>query len=286
MSRTTLVLLGLALAAGGCSTAEVRSVGVHPLKNAEGHVIGQKEVLRANGETTSYRHAGSGAPVLLLCDATDSRFALLFGALARGGRVIAPAHPTVVSTHGSQNLAGSLPDALATLQTTPLEARDQVDSPIAAATIAAAQAKRADTPVDLKLREREAEVSRSDRRTARDKKEALEHEVDEAPEGVGVLLGQPQHVGDDAHRDVLGVALGGGERGGGVARRSVADLPLPEETGQALLADAVVLEVKVHEEFVRAGGAAGPELVHGPHAGVAEIASTAPGPLLSRRRRP
>jgi len=51
MSRTTLVLLGLALAAGGCSTAEVRSVGVHPLKNAEGHVIGQKEVLRANGET-------------------------------------------------------------------------------------------------------------------------------------------------------------------------------------------------------------------------------------------
>ena len=39
MSRTTLVLLGLALAAGGCSTAEVRSVGVHPLKNAEGHVI-------------------------------------------------------------------------------------------------------------------------------------------------------------------------------------------------------------------------------------------------------
>lgn len=49
--------------------------------------------VRANGETTSYRHAGSGAPVLLLCDATDSRFALLFGALARGGRVIAPAHP-------------------------------------------------------------------------------------------------------------------------------------------------------------------------------------------------
>jgi hypothetical protein len=51
MSRTTLVLLALALAAGGCSTAEVRSVGVHPLKNAEGHVIGQKEVLRGNGET-------------------------------------------------------------------------------------------------------------------------------------------------------------------------------------------------------------------------------------------
>lgn len=53
MSRTTLALLALAFAAGGCSSAEYRSVGVHPLRNAEGHVIGRKEVLRANGETVA-----------------------------------------------------------------------------------------------------------------------------------------------------------------------------------------------------------------------------------------
>ena len=38
---------------------------------------------------------------------------------------------------------------------------------------------------------------------------ALEHVVHEAAEAVGVLLGEAEHVGDDPHRDVLGVLLGG-----------------------------------------------------------------------------
>ena len=54
-TRTSvLALLALALAAGGCSTtaptAQYRSIGIQPLKNAQGHVIGHKETLRANGE--------------------------------------------------------------------------------------------------------------------------------------------------------------------------------------------------------------------------------------------
>lgn len=44
----------------------------------------------------------------------------------------------------------------------------------AATTIAAAQANRAETPVDETLQTREVEVSRSDRRTSQDKKEALD----------------------------------------------------------------------------------------------------------------
>ena len=38
---------------------------------------------------------------------------------------------------------------------------------------------------------------------------AFEHVVDEAAERVGVLLGQAEHVGDHAHRDVLGVVARG-----------------------------------------------------------------------------
>ncbi|MGH8669137.1 MAG: hypothetical protein ACREUH_07855 [Burkholderiales bacterium] len=57
MSRTTLALAALVFAASGCSMLDTRSqykdyrsVGVTPLKNAQGHVIGHKETLRGNGE--------------------------------------------------------------------------------------------------------------------------------------------------------------------------------------------------------------------------------------------
>jgi hypothetical protein len=50
MKRTRIALLALALASGGCSVMDYKSVGVQPLKNAQGHVIGHKEILRGNGE--------------------------------------------------------------------------------------------------------------------------------------------------------------------------------------------------------------------------------------------
>ncbi len=51
--------------------------------------------------------------------------------------------------------------------------KDQAPADGAAATIAAAQAERAGTPVNAALRDRERSVSRSDRRTAADKRETL-----------------------------------------------------------------------------------------------------------------
>ncbi|MGH3364805.1 MAG: lytic transglycosylase domain-containing protein [Nocardioidaceae bacterium] len=60
--------------------------------------------------------------------------------------------------------------------TSGIAVKDNAPADSATATIASAQAKRADTPVDLNLREREAEVSRSDRRTSSDKKKALDED--------------------------------------------------------------------------------------------------------------
>ena len=52
--KTTIIALALTLAASGCSMLgtqpDYKSVGVQPLKNAQGHVIGHKETLRGNGE--------------------------------------------------------------------------------------------------------------------------------------------------------------------------------------------------------------------------------------------
>lgn len=50
MKRTKTALLVLALASGGCTGMDYKSLGVQPLKNAQGHVIGHKEILRSNGE--------------------------------------------------------------------------------------------------------------------------------------------------------------------------------------------------------------------------------------------
>jgi hypothetical protein len=48
----TFALLALALLASGCSSVEFKQLGMEPLKNAQGHVVGQKETLCdcANGE--------------------------------------------------------------------------------------------------------------------------------------------------------------------------------------------------------------------------------------------
>jgi hypothetical protein len=51
MRRTLLVAAILALpGCAGFDAREFRSAGVQPLKNAQGHVVGHKETLRANGE--------------------------------------------------------------------------------------------------------------------------------------------------------------------------------------------------------------------------------------------
>ena len=54
--------------------------------------------------------------------------------------------------------------------------KDNAPADSASATIAAAEAKRAETPVDRTLENREADASRSDRRTAKHKKEALDED--------------------------------------------------------------------------------------------------------------
>jgi hypothetical protein len=45
MTRTALIL-AIALAAGGCSVIETKSVAREDLKNAQGHVIGYKDLMR------------------------------------------------------------------------------------------------------------------------------------------------------------------------------------------------------------------------------------------------
>jgi hypothetical protein len=46
MKKTTMTLLALAFAASGCSVLESKSVAREDLKNAQGHVIGYKDVMR------------------------------------------------------------------------------------------------------------------------------------------------------------------------------------------------------------------------------------------------
>lgn len=50
--------------------------------------------VRADGVTTRYRRAGSGSPVLVLCDANDTRFEALVELLGASRRVIAPLDST------------------------------------------------------------------------------------------------------------------------------------------------------------------------------------------------
>jgi len=42
---TRITILALGLLAGGCSSVEFKQLGTEPLRNAQGHVIGQKDTL-------------------------------------------------------------------------------------------------------------------------------------------------------------------------------------------------------------------------------------------------
>ncbi len=44
-ASTITIVLALASLAGGCTTVEMKQMGTETLRNAQGHVIGQKEVL-------------------------------------------------------------------------------------------------------------------------------------------------------------------------------------------------------------------------------------------------
>ena len=46
--KRTAIILALGLAAGGCSIIETKSVAREDLKNAQGHVVGIKDVMRDN----------------------------------------------------------------------------------------------------------------------------------------------------------------------------------------------------------------------------------------------
>jgi hypothetical protein len=46
--KRTAIILALGLAAGGCSIIETKSVAREDLKNAQGHVVGYKDVMRDN----------------------------------------------------------------------------------------------------------------------------------------------------------------------------------------------------------------------------------------------
>lgn len=50
MRTLKTILLALALAGGGCATLEHEALGKQTLKNSQGHVIGYKERLKADGE--------------------------------------------------------------------------------------------------------------------------------------------------------------------------------------------------------------------------------------------
>jgi hypothetical protein len=73
--------------------------------------------------------------------------------------------------------------------------QDNAPADSAAATIAAAQANRADTPVDESLAERGNDVSRSDRRTAQDKKQALD-------QGSGGAVTRTEDLASQDPRDI------------------------------------------------------------------------------------
>jgi hypothetical protein len=46
--KRTAIILALGLAAGGCSVIETKSVAREDLKNAQGHVVGYKDMMRDN----------------------------------------------------------------------------------------------------------------------------------------------------------------------------------------------------------------------------------------------
>src|SRR5438045_9529621 len=58
--KRTAFIVALGLAAGGCSVIEYKTVAREDLKNAQGHVVGYKDVVRdrATGERSEERRVG------------------------------------------------------------------------------------------------------------------------------------------------------------------------------------------------------------------------------------
>ena len=108
----------------------------------------------------------------------------------------APAEPAITkSLRKSVTYSGVAVAATGIAVTGGIAATEQAPADGASATIAAAQAERADAPVDSSLRDREQTVSRSDRRTAADKEETLSEES-------GAQVVRTESLADEDPRDV------------------------------------------------------------------------------------
>jgi len=80
---TTITVLALGLLAGGCSTVELQPLGTEVLRNAQGHVIGQKETL------CDCRSGEKLARIALYLPRVDERGEVIgYEELVRGGAVL------------------------------------------------------------------------------------------------------------------------------------------------------------------------------------------------------
>ncbi len=80
---TTITILALAMLAGGCSTVELKPLGTEVLRNAQGHVIGQKETL------CDCRSGEKLARIALYLPRVDERGEVIgYEELVRGGSVL------------------------------------------------------------------------------------------------------------------------------------------------------------------------------------------------------
>jgi|SRR5690349_15863093 hypothetical protein len=84
---TTLAVLALAASAGGCSVLETKALAREDLKNAQGHVIGYKELMR------DARTGEELAQIALFVPRVGERGEIVgYEELVRGGSVIRDLH--------------------------------------------------------------------------------------------------------------------------------------------------------------------------------------------------
>ncbi len=80
---TTITILALVMLAAGCSTVELKPLGTEVLRNAQGHVIGQKETL------CDCRSGEKLARIALYLPRVDERGEVVgYEELVRGGSVL------------------------------------------------------------------------------------------------------------------------------------------------------------------------------------------------------
>jgi len=80
---TTITILALVMLAAGCSTVELKPLGTEVLRNAQGHVIGQKETL------CDCRSGEKLARIALYLPRVDERGEVIgYEELVRGGSVL------------------------------------------------------------------------------------------------------------------------------------------------------------------------------------------------------